>query len=316
MPKIKQVGRNVKIHMITWLVYNCFILLMVSIGAQDINNAEKETIRLVISNEILGDVNRTDAQASIEGVMNEVLGKTQFLVDRIVPQIVNSIDEIKSLVNKNEVDLIGLSTLNYFKLKKTLNISPIFSIQKKSTNGIRFVVIVKKNGNIKTLEDLRSKNILNLNGFEKEIVDKWLLVEMHKQKIVNPSEIIDGFTKTTTPSKRIFSVFFDKADACILSKDEFDSACELNPQLEKNLKILIQSPPFITQVFCGNDNSEKKGIAHRKEFVEKLITIENGSKMLKLFKAVTITAIYEDQIKTIKNLYDEYEMISRKNNEL
>ena len=49
-----------------------------------------------------------------------------------------------------------------------LNISPIFSIQKKSTNGIRFVVIVKKNGNIKTLEDFIQKDFLKKN---KVVVD-------------------------------------------------------------------------------------------------------------------------------------------------
>jgi hypothetical protein len=44
-------------------------------------------------------------------------------------------------------------------------------------------------------------------------------------------------------------VFFRQSDACLVTTNALELACELNPQLHKDLKILTISPPLISTLF-------------------------------------------------------------------
>jgi phosphonate transport system substrate-binding protein len=47
----------------------------------------------------------------------------------------------------------------------------------------------------------------------------------------------------------VLQVFFHQADACLVTSNVFALACELNPQLRKELRVLADSPAVVPSVF-------------------------------------------------------------------
>jgi ABC transporter, phosphonate, periplasmic substrate-binding protein len=283
-----------------------FLILFSELKPQEKSQNELEEINIIISNDVLGNVNRSDARAAMELVLKEIVGELSLEERPIIPEIVNKMDEIKKRIMQGRADAIALFSLDYLNYKSELPIKPLFLVQKNKALGVQYILLTHKQSNINSLSDLKSKKILVLANREEEIVEKWLYVEMSKAQIKNPFEIINSFTKIPKPSKRVFPVFFGKVDCCILTKAQFNSMCELNPQLRNELKVVAESPVFITQIYCINTKSNKSGMNEAAKISLKLNETKNGNKLLSLFQVLKVVGFEEEYLKSLENLMREY----------
>jgi phosphonate transport system substrate-binding protein len=62
------------------------------------------------------------------------------------------------------------------------------------------------------------------------------------------------FVRQINPASKlvqvVLPVFFGQCDACLATRSGFEIMCELNPQLNKQLKIIAQSPGIVPAIFC------------------------------------------------------------------
>lgn len=285
-----------------------FLLLSSGIRSQD----PSVTINLVISTDIIGDVNKSDAKAAmnlwLSGMMNELSENVT-----VIPDIIDSFDEIKERVYQNKADVIGLLAIDFINNASELPITPLFMIQRNQKPGVNYLLVVNNNSKINSISDLDSKKILNSFSRENEITDKWIYIEMKKEKISDPSQIINKFIKVKKPSKRLFQVFFGNADGCVISEPQYESMCELNPQLKKHLKIVKKSPNYLTEVYFVNNVSSKEGLRDVRAQVKELNSTINGSQMLKLFQAFKVSYFEKTQLESLENLFKEYKMYTSEN---
>lgn len=296
-----------KISLILRFSYFLMVMLIINqLHAQEKFDENYEIINVVISSDIIVDINGTYATAAIDFAMNNIIGTGYNNVSKINPEIVNSFEEIKKRIKENKADIIGISIFDYIKYNDELKITPLFIIQLGPNPGTEYIVLVNIDRDINSLLDLNSKKILTYVNKEGELASHWLFNEMKKENISDPYAIINTFTKIEKSSKRVFSVFFGKADGCIISKEQFESLGELNPQLTRKLKILNKSPSFVTNVYCSNNNSTKKGIVFAKDFVENINKTESGTEMIKLFKSIKFVSFEEGFLETTQKLYNEY----------
>lgn len=288
----------------------CLMILVISfinksnIEAQFVDNSR--ILNVVISNEIILNLKGADAQAAMEFTMKNVLSDEYEDIDKIKPEIVNSFDEITDRIEEKKADIIGISSFDFFEYKNELTVTPIFFVQRGKEPGTKYVIVTNNNSNINSLSDLKSKKILTFADNERRLVNYWLFVEMKKAKINMPDEIVDLFVPILKPTKRVFSVFFDKADGCILTKEQFEIMCEINPQLKKKLKILYESPLYLTNIFCSNNNSTKAGIQLANKFINEMNQAQSGAELLKLFKAFKFKNFEDNHLLTIEKLFEEY----------
>ena len=58
----------------------------------------------------------------------------------------------------------------------------------------------------------------------------------------------------------VLPVFFRQADACVVARRGFDAMVELNPQLDKQLRVIATSPKFVpaTMVYHKDCPAERK----------------------------------------------------------
>ena len=96
-------------------------------------------------------------------------------------------------------------------------------------------------------------------------------------------------------------VFFKKAKAALVSEESLKLISELNPQLEKDLMIIYQSPIYLSSIACLNKRSDEPEL--RKIFydiLENLHTEPFGRQLLDLFRIEKLVTYKEEYLK----LYD------------
>lgn len=298
-------------------IYSIIILMLlinVSLAEYKIDE-DLDVINLIISKHIIVEVEDVyNPESILDFALNSLLmEKYNWLgIKNIKTEILFSIDKVIERIKQNEADLIGVSILDYLRYESELEMTPIFIVQRGVNSGTEYIVLTKRDSQINSLSDLKGKKVLTYSGEQYEELHYWLFVEMKKEKIKNPNTIINSFSKISEARKRVFSVFFDKADACIVSKAQFESLSELNPQLKNRIKILYKSPSYLTNVFCRNNRSTKSGLVQTEDFIRKFNKSESGNQMLKLFKLNKIEIFKNEYLETSRKLFLEYNIYSTK----
>jgi phosphonate transport system substrate-binding protein len=82
------------------------------------------------------------------------------------------------------------------------------------------------------------------------MAEPWLDTQLAKEGAKPTAAWLGKITKTTKLSHVVLPVFFHQCDACVAMRSEFETLCELNPQLGQQLQIIARSPEMVTAMFC------------------------------------------------------------------
>ena len=109
----------------------------------------------------------------------------------------------------------------------------------------QYLLLAKGNSGIQHLGDLRGRRLRTLKNPKMCVADTWLSTILDEGHL-GPSEQFFGSVITDTKVSRVvLPVFFGQADACLTSKRGFDTMCELNPQVGKDLATIASSPAMV-----------------------------------------------------------------------
>jgi phosphonate transport system substrate-binding protein len=79
-------------------------------------------------------------------------------------------------------------------------------------------------------------------------------------------------------------VFFGQADACLTSKRGFDTMCELNPQVARELKAIAVSPPMVVSFYIFRKNCPSANREKVIKAITNLPTTAAGKQLATLFQ--------------------------------
>jgi ABC-type phosphate/phosphonate transport system substrate-binding protein len=141
----------------------------------------------------------------------------------------------------------------------------------------------------------------------------WLDVLLGNNKLDWKEKFFSSLKEFNKESQLILSVFFEQTDVCIVSRTAFNTMCELNPQVERDLKILASSPCFKIGLACTTQNSRKFS------YIDKLIdatadlnSFTAGKQILILMKTARVRRFKQDDLKTVEQLLKEFEKLQNK----
>jgi phosphonate transport system substrate-binding protein len=77
------------------------------------------------------------------------------------------------------------------------------------------------------------------------LAPKWLATRVAAQTPSYAEPFFGRVTKEAKLAQIVLPVYFRKADACIVTRQGFETMCELNPQLRGNLRVLASSPRLL-----------------------------------------------------------------------
>ncbi|BBO91607.1 hypothetical protein DSCOOX_47870 [Desulfosarcina ovata subsp. ovata] len=268
---------------IGYLLLICIFLTGHALCSQGQNDG---TIRIGVSASGFDNLNANDIAAALKVWGNTVggeMGLTQVDV-RLFPRHVN---ELRAAVDEYRPDGISVTVPEYLDIG--LKVPEVYIAANENGPAISYVVIVGKETGISSPEDLSGRKLVIGKDRRMDLARPWLQTLM-TDKTGKPHQSTFQTPKVVeNPSKAILQVFFRQADAALVVSEAFDLACELNPQLRKKLRVVAESPPFITALFVFPHRVDRTQKTNKlKHAILNLYSSPNGRQVLTVFKSSQI----------------------------
>jgi len=116
------------------------------------------------------------------------------------------------------------------------------------------VILAKKSGPIQHLADLKGRRLCTLNVPKMCVAPAWLSTLLEAGHLGAAEQFFGSVITDTKASRVVLPVFFGQADACLTSKRSFDTMCELNPQVARDLTTIAGSPAMIVSFYIFRKN--------------------------------------------------------------
>lgn len=211
---------------------------------------DRAPLRFGISESMVGDVNLNDARAAMS-IWIQRIGKELNIA--IEPKILNTTQEIVDRTRKGQVDAVAVNVIEYRPIADLLDSRQV--VTAAGVAGlVQYVILAKRNSGIRNLSDLKGRRLCRLTTPKMCVAPAWLftlLEEGHHgpaERFFGPVVMDGKFSRVVLP------VFFGQADACLTTKKGFDTMCELNPQVGKDLTVIASSPAMVVEFYIFRKN--------------------------------------------------------------
>jgi phosphonate transport system substrate-binding protein len=244
-------------------------------------------VRLAISESLVSDVNLNDARAAMLVWIKRMEADLNVQVD-INPKVFDTTEEILRLARGGQLDSVALNILEYRQIEDLLDHTQLLA-GAGAAGTEQYVLLARRNVEIQQLANLRGRRLCASTNPKMCAASAWLssiLDDAH----LGPTEKFFGSVATDTKVSRvILPVFFGQADACLTSKRSFDTMCELNPQVAKELTLMASSVPMVVTFYAFHRNYTSP---NRERFVKVLAGVRNspaGRQLATLFQFDELT---------------------------
>ncbi len=263
-------------------------------------------VRIGISSQSVGNTNRADAIAAMKVWTQTVLNERSMKYSTTV-EMFDSIGQLEAALLRGKIDLISVPADAFFILQKAFPISRLFSTVVRGKVTEQYVVLVNKDRAIQGLGELRGEPILILDHHRTAIMDKWLETELLRRKCGTIPQFFGKVTHVSKANQAILPVFFNRAAAAVVFRSAFETAGELNPQLQKEVRVLMSSPELIHTISGVRGGSDLQPVLDLLEQdATKLGETPSGRHILDLFQIDGVRMIDESHLSVTRSLLAEH----------
>jgi phosphonate transport system substrate-binding protein len=200
-------------------------------------------VRLAISESLVADVNLNDARAAMAIWLKRMMVDLNLVIE-FNPKVFDTTEEIVRRARSGQLDAVALNIVEYRQIADVLDPSQIIA-EAGAAGPEQYILLAKRNSGIQHLGDLQGRRLYALKAPKMCVADAWLTTILDEGHL-GPSERFFGSVITDTKVSRVvLPVFFGQADACLTSKRGFDTMCEMNPQVGKDLTAIASSPAMV-----------------------------------------------------------------------
>lgn len=268
-----------------------------------IDNKQESTrnVNLVFAENAFHNIKIEDARAIAQILANHIKNLKN-LKNNFIVKIAKNDKEILEMC-KDDFDLALITTEQYLRLRKSLQLEPFTTNYTDGNYGYIYHLIVNKDENIENISQLKGESIY-IQAHTKDQTASLFLNKLLKEASLKPIE--NFFKDVIFDSKAtnvLLPVIFKKAKACMITNSSLKLLMELNPGIKNQIKILHSTSPIILGLTCLNSN--KKNDEAYKIFKDVLPTIhenEYGRQFINLFGAEKLILFKEEYLKGYYNL--------------
>ncbi|MBU4317386.1 MAG: phosphate/phosphite/phosphonate ABC transporter substrate-binding protein [Proteobacteria bacterium] len=263
----------------------CLLCIVGTADAQPADNPNTIPFRIGISSHTMGNVNRNDYMAAFK-TWAATVGREQGLAMRVEAEVFEEMNNLGNAFRDDRLDglILGAKDLMDMGMKPE---AVLLSCGEEGLY-VHYAIVVHRDSSIKDADGLMGRKVVTNNGHLMGLARSWYEVLLTGHTGGADTKRPGNLIMRENPAKCILQVFFQQADAALVTEDSFNLACELNPQLRKDCKILSVSPPFIPGLFIirpGFKEREKLETAieelHKSPGGQQILSIFQGSRMEK-----------------------------------
>jgi phosphonate transport system substrate-binding protein len=206
------------------------------------------SIRIGIAPGTWQGLNRNDASAAIAAWARSILAQRGSAVAADT-ELFDSAKGLADALHAGQVDCASMLTDQFLGLDPALQPDQIFLSVNDGSIAERYLVLVRENSAIHDLSGLRAQKLLVQATARASLAMPWLDGVLASDSLDRSEKLLASVVRVEKPAKAVLGVYFQQAAACLVTSNAFEVACELNPKLRRDLRVLAMSPEVVPALF-------------------------------------------------------------------
>jgi len=291
-------------HLVSRRVPWSQLILIILLLLATVGSAENRKADAAYLTKGLSDLSYKDGRIAFSMWMKELSANDEIDIDI---HFYDTAQGVFKVYGASEVLLVGVNPAFYLDKHKQYDAwtSHYWAAQRGDDRLEKMVLLVRKDSGIDSLEALKGKVLVSRedNILGRVFLDKELL---SVKKPVSKA-YLENMPLVSKNSTAILKTYFGKADACVVPGYAFSLACEMNPALIQELKIVKESPQLFLSVLLlirkDTDDFLYDTFARSATSLQKSA---RGESILALFKMKRLYELPRDELEPLKAYFDEY----------
>lgn len=266
---------------------NICLLFLASLAlfAEAFAQENSEILRIGVSVQAVETGNSNDATAALKAWVSTIIKEKKLDNIPAEAKVYESAQEMGAALRENRMEAAALSVEEDLQI----GLEPETVLLPARDHGVftRYVILVHRDSSLASPEKLSPDKLHVYMGPRMSLAVPWVRSMLNGPPEVHAQSWITGQSGTNT-SKAILQVFFRQIQAVLVTRDAFDVSCELNPQLGNDLRVLAESPPFVTSVIMMRPSWRGRFRQTLEEALLDLHSTPGGRQVLTIFQSSRI----------------------------
>lgn len=283
---------------IRWLA----VLVLIGIGISGLAG-DPEPFRFGVSSSSLGVLHRNDMTAALKA-WGTAVTKDLRLDVRIDVVLFDTEAQLTAALADGSVESATMTAEEF--VRSGARPEELFMTARNGSFTKQYLLLTRQKSPHHELSSLVGKELALHDGPATSLALPWLDTLLLGQGMKPALGTFGRLNRLDNPSKCVLRVFFGQSEACFVTAQTFDVACELNPQLESALRIVATSPPVIPTFFFIRPNyvsTFRSKIEHALTHVHSSIS---GQQLLTVYMATSLERQPIAVFDTTRRLVEEY----------
>lgn len=180
------------------------------------------------------ETNNKDVKAAVSVLIQKIAWK---YFGKSEAQYYDNISEMAAALKSGNVQVLCGPPEEFMKLRALTPLDPILITASSRGHETELLLLVRKDSGIRSLLDLKNKSIVMpaRNTSADNMFQIWIETLLMRAGYSSIDTFFSSVKENRATSRGIMTVFFRQADACVVTRQLFSLASELNPQIEREL---------------------------------------------------------------------------------
>jgi ABC-type phosphate/phosphonate transport system substrate-binding protein len=273
------------------------------------SQSERNILLVAISIETLAGANVNDARAAYRVWLREVASAYGKRTAETVSEIFIPSEEIIRSVRRNAIDCYGGTALEFAKLVEFTDPDSLV-LQDDLADGVEYVFIVHNGSRFRTLSDLSGANIASHHHRNMVLLPAWLDTTLSDHNLPALEKFFASHRLSENLTQVVLPVFFRRLDGACLTRRSWETALELNPQLGRDLRLLLVSPRIIPITFGFHRNTSPESRQALIDSIRRISSFTAGRQIVALYQSTEFVVRPISVMKGTLEMVRRYERLS------
>jgi len=262
-----------------------------------------ERFEIGLARSCFPNINVNDALAAYRVMLKSMGARLGYTISPSVT-IYEDTPRFAAAIKRGTMHLAVMDAWQFLDLELYPEIRPFFVPAINGQVGRRYVVLARRGSGIRTIADLRGRAVVRLESINNNVCRRWLETLLPNDHPDATGDFFAALESATKPTAAVLPVFFGQKAACIVDEGSFNLMKELNPQVGRDLEVVVASALFVDIIIClGERGWPSPGAkADTVKTLSDLGADPFGRQVLSLFRISGQVAFKDEQLATVRAL--------------
>jgi ABC-type phosphate/phosphonate transport system substrate-binding protein len=264
-----------------------------------------DLIRIGLSSDVFYDVTKRDAEIALGSWAREIVRMARRPMDTSTV-VHDDADAVAASVARGELDLFGVTGLDYLRLKGRIAADPALAGDRGRGPEDELLIVTRRDKGIARIADLAARSLMVPAGAMGVLARMWLDVELVKHGQPEAARFFGELRSVSRPSQAVLPVFFRQADAAVVTQAAYATLREMNPQLGRDLIEVSRSMKLLSSLLLF---SRQAGASKREIAVDSALRLREtttGKQVLLLFRITKVVPFEASWMDGVTQLVREH----------